>query len=392
MSSTSYSKGIQRTAVSALFFMHGICFSSWASQIPHLQKKLGLNDAELGFLLFAIPVGRFVTMPLSGWLVSSFGSKRLAVASVALCCLVLMGLGLADNRWLFLALLFLFGCTYNMVVISLNMQGVVLEKIFGRSIMASFHGLWSLAGFMGALLATFIIAQEVSIFQHFALIGLLVVGNVLFCFRYLPQEHTVPAGKRKVFALPQGQLLILGLLAFCCLVCEGTMYDWSGIYFSKIVTENKDLVGIGYSGFMCAMAIGRFVSDWYVTRFGLKHTLELSGALIFLGMVTAVAFPFFYSAVFGFILVGFGVSSVIPMVYAAAGKTQQVPTPTAMVMVSTVGFIGFMIGPPLIGSLAELFSLRVSLAVISIGGLGIVFLARKMGQYGATHEDEANNV
>lgn len=392
MSLSSFSKGTQRRAVSALFFMHGICFSSWASRIPHLQQKLGLNDAELGFLLFAIPVGRFVTMPLSGWLVSSFGSKKLAVASVTLCCVVLMCLGLVDNKWLFLCSLFLFGCSYNMVVISLNMQGVVLEKIFGRSIMASFHGLWSLAGFIGAVLATFLITQGISIFNHFVLVGLLVVGNVLLCYRYLPQERTVPAGKRKVFALPQGQLLVLGLLAFCCLICEGTMYDWSGIYFSKMVTDNKDLGGIGYSGFMCAMAIGRFVSDWYVTRFGLEHTLKLSGVLIFVGLVTAVSFPHLYSASFGFILVGFGVSSIIPMVYAAAGKSEHVPAPTAMVMVSTVGFTGFMIGPPVIGSLSELFSLRVSLAIVSLGGLGIVFLARKIEQYGGAQRNEEDHL
>jgi MFS family permease len=196
-------------------------------------------------------------------------------------------------------------------------------------------------------------------------------------FQYLLPNEQTAAGSASIFARPDKSLLRLGVIAFCCMICEGAMFDWSGIFFQKVVRADKDWVGAGYTAFMLTMATGRFLADRVVSRLGFKKTVSLSGVLITTGLLTAVIFPSVISAITGFLIVGFGVSSVVPLVYSEAGKSPTVAPGVALAAVSSIGFLGFLAGPPLIGVVAGLFSLRISFLLIALFGLTVVFITRR---------------
>ena len=155
------------------------------------------------------------------------------------------------------------------------------------------------------------------------------------------------------------------------------MFDWSVIYFKKVVLAPTALVGIGFTAFMCTMAGGRFIADWFAHRYGLRRILQTSGTLTVTGLLIAVIFPYFYTAMAGFLLVGAGVSSVVPMVYSAAGRSKTMAPGVALAAVSTIGFIGFLFGPPIIGFIAGLATLRASFVFIAFMGTCVVVLSTK---------------
>lgn len=377
-------KKIYRIAVGCLFFLQGLCFATWASRIPTIQENLHISDALLGVVLFALPVGSMISLGFSGAAVTRFGSKKVAVNALLFYSLLLPVIGLANNIFVLIAALVLFGTAGNLANIAINTQAVHVEAKYGRNIMASFHGLWSLAGFSAAGIGTFMIANSVLPLTHFSLITALIIAGVAMAFNYLVTEEEPPATTGgRLFVKPDKSLIKLGVLAFCCMICEGAMFDWSGIYFQKVVQANKDVVGAGYTAFMCAMASGRFVADWVTNRLRFRNTVLLSGSLIATGLLTAVLFPYVPSAIVGFLIVGLGVSSVIPLVYSEAGKSKVVTPGMALTAVSSIGFVGFLVGPPLIGVVAGLFSLRISFLIIALIGLAIA----GMVLYGKTKEE-----
>lgn len=364
-----------RFAVAAFFFIAGICFASWASRIPDISKALHLSEGSLGAVLFALPIGSMCSLPLSGWLVAKLGSRKVATLSGLIYPSVLICLGFCNTVPLLITTLFFFGLFGNMMNISVNTQAVGVEALYGRSIMATFHGVWSLAGFSGAAVGTLMIARGFDPNQHFIGIAAVMMSLALYTQQYiLRSDNSSP--DQPIFAKPDANLLKLGLIAFCCMAAEGTMFDWSGIYFQKVVEAPKNLTTLGYAAFMSTMAGGRFLGDRLVTRFGRKKILLGSGSVIATGLLTAVIFPSLVTATAGFLLVGIGVSSVVPVVYSEAGKSTTMSAGVALAAVSSIGFLGFLIGPPLIGFIAELFSLRTSFAVIALLGFGTTLLAR----------------
>ncbi|HLY71315.1 MAG TPA: hypothetical protein VKR53_16390, partial [Puia sp.] len=232
-------------------------------------------------------------------------------------------------------------------------------------------------GFTGAAIGTFLISLKLLPYQHFLIITAISVLVILNFSRFLLDKDINQIEQQPVFSLPDKSLISLGFIAFCSMICEGMMFDWSGIYFKKIVHPPGELVAAGYTAFMCTMATGRFVADWFVGRIGLKNILQLSGLLTFFGLLISVCFPYFITAIFGFLLVGAGVSSVIPFVYSAAGKSKILSSGVALSAVSTIGYFGFLFGPPFIGFIAQLSSLRVSFGLIAILGIGISIISRR---------------
>ncbi|WP_028979431.1 MFS transporter [Sporocytophaga myxococcoides] len=369
-----HSRTTQRIAVGSLFFLHGLCFSTWASRIPDIQQKLKLTEASLGMVLFALPAGLLASMPLSGWLAARYGSSKVVLVAIISYGLILSFIGLAENQFELVLALLLFGVASNTVNISVNTQALLVEALYHRSIMASFHGLWSLAGFSGAALGSLMISKTVSIPIHFLIVTFFIFSIAAICSFFIPKAIKKKS-KAPLFVLPDKSILIYGVIAFCCLTCEGAMFDWSGVYFKKVVLAEKDWIGVGYSAFMGTMAMGRFLADNYTTRFGLKQTLLASGLLITIGLLIAIIFPKLLTATIGFLLIGLGVSSVVPLAYGAAGKSNKVPAEIALTAVASIGFIGLLIGPPIIGIVAGLTSLRISFLIISFLGLCVALLS-----------------
>jgi MFS family permease len=316
-----------------------------------------------------------VSLPLSGYLVTRFGSKKVVTIAALLYPLVLILLGLAAATWQLAAILFIFGLSANLFNISVNTQAVGVEVKYGRSIMASFHGLWSLAGFCGAATGTLMIFLHVLPAYHFCIIFVGAAALVLVARKNAPDKDSGSSARQKLFTRPDNTILKLGIIAFGSMVSEGAMFDWSGIYFQKVLLVPPNLVSFGFGAFMSTMAGGRFAGDVLITKFGVKRMLQVSGIFIAGGLLTAIIFPYFYSSVFGFLLVGFGVSSVVPMVYGLAGKSTKMPPGVAIASVSSIGFLGFFAGPPLIGFIAQATNLRASFALIALLGFGTTIMA-----------------
>lgn len=374
----SYLKRI-RWAVSLFYFAMGLCSATWASRIPDLKTTLQLSESDLGTILFAIPLGQLLAMPFSGRLVAKYGSHRVILIVMVLYAFMMTNIGLATSAWQLSLVLFIFGVFGNMTNISVNTQGVYAEGLYKRTIMSSFHGAWSTAGFTGALIGLAMLALGLSPYIHFIIVFGIVLTIMALNFKFLIKAKLKrQPEKKQLFTRPDSTLIWLGVIGFCCMASEGVMFDWSGVYFKDVVLAPGPLVIIGYTSFMIMMATGRFIGDRLIFKFGRKKVMQISGVMISAGLFTAVLLPYLIPSTLAFMLVGLGVSTIVPTVYSVAGKNQSVSPGEALTIVSSVSFLGFLMGPPIIGYIAEAFGLKFSFAFIGVFGLLITFLATRI--------------
>lgn len=364
----------QRLFLSVFFFLSGFCFSSWASRIPTIKEGFGFNEAELGTILLTMPISSLIGLPISGWLVSKFDSRiPLSVAFIfhAIC---LSFIGLANSTTTLVVAVFLFAFSMRILNIAMNTQAITLQKRFERKINGSFHGLWSTGGIVGVGFTTLFVALNITIIPHLLIVSFLTILTVLFSYRFLLRNDKSPTGNKLLIGKPDPYIFYLGLLIFFAAVCEGGMFDWSGIYFQEII--KVEIFTAGYLIFMATMALSRFFSDRIITRIGMDKTFILSSLMIFSGISLAIIFPYFWTAMFGFSLVGFGTAAVIPMVFTLAGASTKYSPGMAISIVVTYGLVGMLIGPPLIGYIAHAFNLKVSFILFAFSGLMLIPVSR----------------
>lgn len=366
-----------RLATTIFFLISGFGFATWASRIPTIQHHLGLNEAELGAVLLALPTGLMLMLPVTGVLLHRYSSRQVMLVGAVLYNLALALLGFAAHTWQLVVLLFCFGASRNLLNISVNAQSVGVQALYARSIITTFHGVWSVAGFAAAAVGAVLVKQAVAPAYHFLGVGLVLTGlGFLFYPRTL---HLPPSPERRrpgLSALADPVLLRFGLICFASMACEGTMYDWSAIYFAKAV--HAPLATVGFATYMVAMTAGRFGGDWLVGRFGVKPMLQASGLLMGTGMALAALVPTMVVAGFGFVLVGLGVSCVVPLVFSMAGRSAALSGGAAIAAVSTVGYFGFLMVPPLVGFIAQAANLRWAFALMSGLGALVVWLVAKV--------------
>lgn len=389
---TIYPRERIRFAVLSFFLAQGLCFSSWASRIPDIKEFFTVNDALYwGIVLFMIPVGKFVAIPLAGYLVSKLGSRIMVQISIMGYALSLFAIGTALNIYMLGAFLFCFGVFWNLCDISLNTQGIGIERLYGRTIMASFHGGWSLAACMGALIGFIMIVSDVTPFWHFTLIAVLILLLTMVNRKYL-QEDIVAADvkeepaadkseKWQYIRKPEMLLIKLGLVGLFALVVESAMFDWSGVYFESVLQVPKSLQ-IGFLVFMVMMTVGRFLANYAYRICGKQRVLQLSGAFIFIGFfISALLGSTFDSMVlkvivnsFGFMLVGLGISSMVPTIYSLVGAKSKTPVGIALTILSSISFIGSLIAPLLIGAISQAFNMEYAYMVVGLLGLCILLM------------------
>jgi MFS family permease len=369
-----------RIAVAVFFFCQGLCFMSWASRIPDFKALLHMDEATLANVLWALPVAQLLTMFFSGRAVTRFGSKNVLCIAILCYALSLSCIGLVNTPLQLALCLFMLGVFGNMCNISVNTQGVNAEALYGRTIMSSFHGVWSTAGFTGAAIGAVMIKLSITPLLHFCIIALFVIIMMLLFNKYLLHTATSKtASPLKGIKKPESLLIRLGIIGFCCLSCEGCMFDWSGVYFKQVVKAEGSLVSLGLISFMIMMAAGRFAGDRLAEKFSRKKMVQVSGVLIFSGMMLAVLLPHLITATIGFLIVGFGVSTIVPLLYSTVGKANlKVPKGIAIATVSSISFLGFLMGPPLIGYIAQLAGLQYSFMTIAFLGLGISLMISKV--------------
>jgi len=365
----------RRIALGSMFFFVGLCFSSWASRIPDVQAKFQLSEGQLGTLLLFLPIGSVIGLPIAGWSVIRFGSRRVIMIGSFAYAMTLPLIGLAPTTLLIIPVLIFYGLLGNVLNISLNTQALDLEDQMGKSILASFHGLWSMAGFTGAGIGAGMIFLGVGVLLHYAIVTLVSIVIIFSAQKHIVKEEKLAEGGGMVIKKPDDLLLRISMIAFLAMMAEGCMFDWSGIYFKKVVEAEPAWIALGYVAFMGSMATGRFLTDRMTSRFGKVTVIQFSGLMIFIGLMIAVIWPTVLMATLGFLVVGFGVASLIPVSYSIAGRSKLYSPSVALALVSTIAFFGFLIGPPLIGFIADLFDLKVSFILVALNGIGIFILS-----------------
>jgi len=345
-----------RTFLSIFFFLAGVSFSTWASRIPTIKAAFGFNEAELGTLLFAMPIASLIGLPISGILVSKFDTRVPLTISFLVHAIALTCISFANNTYTLVAAICLFAFSMRILNISVNTQALTLQKRIGRKINGTFHGLWSTGGIVGVGITTLMLALKVSITIHFIIISSLIFIITVTASPYLLKNDKSTSGNKIIVGKPDPYIFYLGVIVFFAAICEGGMFDWSGIYFKEIVHES--IFTTGYLTFMAFMAMSRFVSDKIVEQIGMAKTYILSATAIMLGILLAITFPFFWTSLVGFSLVGFGAASIIPITFTLAGMSPKYSSGMAISIVTTYVIAGMLLGPPMIGYLAHGFGLR----------------------------------
>ncbi|NIG57454.1 MFS transporter [Chitinophaga sp. Cy-1792] len=368
-----------RIATSVFFFISGLGYSSWASRISSMQTQLHLNDAQLGLVLLAMPVGLMLTMPITGKLLGAFSSRKIMIFGALFFNTVLSFPGFTQSLWQLMLVMFCFGSARNLLNLSMNAQSVQVQKLYNQPIITTFHGIWSIAGATGAGLGSLMIKYNIAPSWHLFGVSLLLL---LFTFLYYPKTYpdtpVVSLEKKPAFSLPDKSLLKFSFICFACMATENIMYDWSAIFYERVVHGTPSQGVIAFWIYMTAMTTARLLGDRVVTKLGIKNILRYSGGLIFSGSMLAILLPHPVTAIIGFIFNGFGVACVVPLVFSLAGKSKNTNSGQTIAAISTIGYLGFLMAPPLVGFIAQASSLRISFAIITLCGLVIMWMVGKI--------------
>jgi MFS family permease len=370
-----------RVAVAAIFCLNGLALANWIARIPDAKARLALSDGTLGFVLLFAAIGALIGQPTTGWLIGRFGSHRVTTALALVFALTIALMGMASDVPQLMAALLVMGIFNGGLDVAMNAQAALVEKAYGRPIMASFHGLWSVGGLAGATLGGVVAAQGLAFMPHMlAVAGFAFVGLALATRWLVPDVGGATGEGGPSFALPPRALLLLGAIAFGVLFCEGAIADWGAVYLREGLGSQPGLAATGYAVFALLMAAGRLTGDWLTLRLGPGRLARSGGALVVLGIVLAVATTEPLAAIAGFGLIGAGVSCIFPLILSAAARTPGIAPGTAIAAMATSGYTGFLVGPPLIGSLAEALSLRGALGVLGVLGMLILVFGGAVGQ------------
>ncbi len=372
-----------RLATATLFFANGCGLGSWVPHIPDVKLWHGLSDGVLGLTLLAIAGGAVAALPVAGALTARYGSRAVNRAAAVLFCLALALPLLAPDFPTLLAALALLGVGSGALDVAMNAHAVLVEERYGRPIMSSFHGLFSLGGLAGAALAAGAMQGGLPPLAHLATAAILLGAAVLAAWPAFLPTMPAPAGG-PLFVLPRGRLVVFGFIAIIGLMAEGAMGDWSAVYVRMDLGATASTAAYGFAAFSLAMAIGRLTGDRLVARFCPGGILA-AGALVgggTLGAALVAGHPL--AAILGFAGMGIGLANVVPIVFGAAGRMPDLSPGIGIAAISTAGYCGFLAGPPLIGLVAEVGGLSLGLglvaATVGLMALGAGALQRRSTQ------------
>ena len=353
-----------RKAVLSIFLINGTILSSWIPHIPQVQEKLAIGEGLLGLALLSMALGAVTFMPLSGLWSARYGSRQVTTLTAFAYCFVLPLPILAPSLLALIMALFLFGACTGAMDVAMNAQAVAVEKRFNKPIMSSFHGFFSLGGLLGSGVGGLVLANGLSPSTHVFLISSLMILATAITVRYFLPKEVDAAKKSSKFVLPRGSVLGLGALAFMVLVAEGAVADWSAVYIKNILKTGPGLAATGYAAFSLMMALGRLTGDRFVSKLGPITITRVTSLIAALGLGVVLITNHPIAAVIGFGFVGLGLSNLIPVLFSSAGRVPDMPSSTGIAAVATAGYFGFLAGPPLIGFMAQWFSLPIALGFV----------------------------
>lgn len=302
----------------------------------------------------------------------------MSVAFIVL-ALSLLSIGFATTDFVLISSICVFAFSMRILNISLNTQAIALQKQFEKRINGSFHGLWSTGGIAGVGFSTLMVAFDVPMSIHILFVALLTLVATFFSYKYLLRNDRSTSGNKLIIGKPDPYIVYLGLMVFFAGLCEGGMFDWSGIYFKEVV--KIEIFTWGYLIFIICMAISRFASDRVVEEIGMPKTYFLSALLIFSGILLAIGLPYFWPAMIGFCLVGLGSAAIIPMTFTLASGSRKYSPGMAISLIATYGIAGMFIGPPLVGYIAHALDLRASFLIFAFSGVMLIPISQLFFRY-----------
>ncbi|RCR69450.1 MFS transporter [Larkinella punicea] len=368
-----------RLATQLIFLVCGLGMSSWAPMVPFAKDRLALNDANLGFLLLMLGGGSMLLMPISGWLVGRFGSRIVMAGSAVVMALALPLLVVLPSASAMAITLFIFGASIGTIDVAMNAHGVQVQNLYGKPIMSSLHGLFSVGGLLGSLGLGFLIKLGLNPVYAALSIATLMILITLTQFQSLfPLEveqqaiahfsatDEKPTAVNQRFSWLDSRVIFLGLMCFAIFLAEGAVLDWSAIFLRDDKGIEAEFAGVGYSAFSIAMATMRLVGDKLVARLNEK-TVVVGGSLLgAVGLGIAVLSPWVVGALVGFVLLGLGAANIVPVFFSQAGRLPGISPTVSLPAITTMGYTGMLAGPALLGFIAQHSSLRIALGCLAV--------------------------
>ncbi|KPA06661.1 MFS transporter [Pantoea agglomerans] len=362
-----------------IFLINGLGMSAWAPLVPFARDRLQLSGASLGALLLCLGIGSLAAMPVTGTLVARFGCRRVMCFSTLLVLMMMPLLATADSHLVMAAALMLFGAGLGMLDVAMNYQAVQVEQAADKPMMSGFHGFFSLGGILGAGTVSLLLSQSFSPLAATLVVMAVMLLLLLWRLPVLMNER-LHQPDQPWLVIPRGWVAFLGLLCFILFLAEGAVLDWGALLLLQNPEMSPAWAGLGYAVFSVAMTLGRFSGDKIIERFG-RYPVMLTGALTAAaGMSLAVWLPWPEIALLAFLLVGFGLSNTVPMLFNAAGNQQDMPANLAISAMTTLGYAGILSGPALIGFISQWISLSGAFLAIALLLLAVAASARKVAQ------------
>lgn len=353
----------QQWAAKALFFVGGFGCASWAPMVPMLKARLALTEDVLGMLLLCVGIGSLLTMPLSGAAAGKWGCRRVLVTTGIFYGMVLVLLSMVQSVYMLVPLVLLLGALMGTVDVVVNVLAVIVEKKSGKRLMSGMHAFWSIGGFAGAGIFSIWLSAGLNHFQA-AMIAWGIILVLLAVFR--PHLMTTGGEKREgaILAIPRGIVVFIGMVAFVSFLIEGAVMDWGGVFLTSVKHFDMNMAGIGFTVFSAAMLIMRLTGDWAVNRLG-GGVVTIGGAVLAgAGFVLLIVAPVAWLLYLGFFIIGIGSANIVPVFYSLMGKQKVMPVNQAVSAVSTLGYLGILMGPAVIGFVANSTSLYVSFGLL----------------------------
>ncbi len=363
-------------ATRAVFFIGGFGAASWAPLVPLLRQRLAIGEDILGLLLLCIGIGSLLTMPLSGAAAVRLGCRKvLTFASIAFALLLFL-LSQVSDILLAIPVLLLFGAIMGCIDVVANVQAVIVEKAAGKRLMSGMHGLWSVGGFAGAgLFGIWVGGLGLTPTVSTLIAAGIMVTAILFFARFLLPYGGEAGGK--LLAIPRGIVAFVGIIACIAFLVEGAIMDWSGVFLTTVRDFDLSMAGTGFTVFSAAMLTMRLVGDKLVQKMGQRSVILGGSVLAFAGFLAVIFAPQAWLLYAGFFAIGVGSANIVPVFFSLLGKQQDMPIGLAVPAVSTLGYLGILMGPAAIGALAHAMSLYAAFGLLA----GLVMLQFFIARY-----------
>jgi MFS family permease len=358
-----------RRAVGSFFFLNGVMTAAFSTRLPALQMKLALPPDQLGFALLGCTAGGLAATNIAARLSRRFGSKMITIIAATCMAVALLSIAYAPTFPILILTLVFFGVGSGALDITMNIQGIDVERGYDRPIMNAFHACFSVGSLVGALLGSTLAAFNVSPAVHFLAIALGAGVGIAWGSRFLLPAEPVPAvpgeQTQHVRTLPFSRpLIVLGVIAFCAMLSVGAMFDWSAVYLSGTLHTGAGVAAAGFATFLVCMTLGRSVGDGVAARLGKARLMGSACSLAAIGLTLALLFPWAPVTFLGLGLVGIGLAVPFPLVMSAAGRLSKQKKGSAVATVTTWGYCGILAGPPMIGFVANRAGLRLALSLV----------------------------